>query len=68
MQFKIKRTGLFFAAVSALSMYGLNHSAIVYFVEQLFGANRCKNYKFKFHKHERDEVEMVMPMKKKRQD
>ena len=49
----------YFAGVNGLSMFGLSHSAVVYLVEQLFGAQTCKNYNFKYHHYEREEVEEV---------
>ena len=48
-----------YAAVSGVSMFGLNHDAVVYLVEQLFGVQNCRNYKFQFHDYELAELEEV---------
>ncbi|CAI9554324.1 unnamed protein product, partial [Staurois parvus] len=40
---------LSFAGVNALKMLGIIHDAVVFLVEQLYGANRCRRYKFRFH-------------------
>ncbi|KAM5131789.1 histone-lysine N-methyltransferase 2A [Mantella aurantiaca] len=40
---------LSFAGVNALKMLGIIHEAVVFLVEQLYGANRCRRYKFRFH-------------------
>ncbi|XP_018421638.1 PREDICTED: histone-lysine N-methyltransferase 2A [Nanorana parkeri] len=40
---------LSFAGVNALKMLGILHDAVVFLVEQLYGANRCRRYKFRFH-------------------
>ena len=50
---------LSFSGVSGLSMFGLNHSATVYLVEQLFGAHKCRNYSFKYHHYEHDSEDEV---------
>ncbi|XP_072140062.1 histone-lysine N-methyltransferase 2A isoform X6 [Mobula birostris] len=41
-----------FSAVNGLKMLGISHDAVVFLIEQLYGAKRCKNYSFKFHKHQ----------------
>ncbi|XP_059812872.1 histone-lysine N-methyltransferase 2A isoform X3 [Hypanus sabinus] len=41
-----------FSAVNGLKMLGISHDAVVFLIEQLYGAKRCKNYNFKFHKHQ----------------
>uniref|UniRef100_A0A4W3HIR4 [histone H3]-lysine(4) N-methyltransferase n=1 Tax=Callorhinchus milii TaxID=7868 RepID=A0A4W3HIR4_CALMI len=38
--------------VNGLKMLGISHDAVVFLIEQLYGAKRCKNYSFKFHKHQ----------------
>ena len=40
-------------------MFGLTHSATVFLTEQLFGAQSCRNYSFKYHAYERDEYDEV---------
>ena len=34
--------------LSGLAMFGLDHDAIVYLIEQLYGANNCTNYRFRY--------------------
>ncbi|XP_043532436.1 histone-lysine N-methyltransferase 2A isoform X3 [Chiloscyllium plagiosum] len=41
-----------FSAINGLKMLGISHDAVVFLIEQLYGAKRCKNYSFKFHKHQ----------------
>lgn len=41
-----------FAGINGLKMLGISHDAVVFLIEQLYGAKRCKNYSFKFHKHQ----------------
>uniref|UniRef100_A0A4W3HIQ9 [histone H3]-lysine(4) N-methyltransferase n=1 Tax=Callorhinchus milii TaxID=7868 RepID=A0A4W3HIQ9_CALMI len=41
-----------FSGVNGLKMLGISHDAVVFLIEQLYGAKRCKNYSFKFHKHQ----------------
>ncbi|KAG8434544.1 hypothetical protein GDO86_012790 [Hymenochirus boettgeri] len=41
---------LSFAGVSGLRMLGIIHDAVVFLVEQLYGASRCHSYKFRFHR------------------
>ncbi|XP_041470400.1 uncharacterized protein LOC121419962 [Lytechinus variegatus] len=43
---------LSFDGVKGMKMLGITHEAIIYLLEQLYGAGNCHNYKFKFHKHE----------------
>ena len=43
-------TALLPAGVNGLKMFGLNHDVIVYLIEQLNGANKCRKYRFKYHK------------------
>ncbi|XP_059814282.1 histone-lysine N-methyltransferase 2A-like isoform X3 [Hypanus sabinus] len=40
-----------FSAINGQKMLGISHDAVVFLIEQLYGAKRCKNYSFKFHKH-----------------
>lgn len=52
-----------YAGVNGLNMFGLNHDAVVYLVEQLFGVQNCRNYKFQFHNYELAELEEVSKVK-----
>nr|XP_008121074.2 PREDICTED: LOW QUALITY PROTEIN: histone-lysine N-methyltransferase 2A [Anolis carolinensis] len=52
---------LSFAGVSGLRMLGLLHDAVVFLVEQLYGAKHCHNYKFRFHKPEETKEPPVNP-------
>ena len=47
------------AGIGGSSMFGLTHSATVFLTEQLFGAQSCRNYSFKYHAYERDEYDEV---------
>lgn len=48
-----------YAGVNGLSMFGLSHDAVVYLIEQLYGARNCRNYKFLFNDYEPVELEEV---------
>ncbi|XP_069750876.1 histone-lysine N-methyltransferase 2A isoform X4 [Narcine bancroftii] len=41
-----------FSGINGLKMLGISHDAVVFLIEQLYGAKRCRNYSFKFHKHQ----------------
>ncbi|XP_058866189.1 histone-lysine N-methyltransferase 2A-like isoform X1 [Acipenser ruthenus] len=43
---------LSFEGVNGLRMLGVIHDAVVFLIEQLYGAKHCRNYKFRFHKPE----------------
>ncbi|KAK6172193.1 hypothetical protein SNE40_015908 [Patella caerulea] len=45
------------AGINGLSMFGVSHRAVVYHVEQLYGAGHCRNYHFKYHSHDITEDE-----------
>ncbi|XP_069057249.1 histone-lysine N-methyltransferase 2B isoform X2 [Pleurodeles waltl] len=47
-----------FTGMSGLRMLGLHHDAVIFLVEQLFGAERCRKYKFRFHQQEQVEEEL----------
>ncbi|XP_041091096.1 histone-lysine N-methyltransferase 2B-like [Polyodon spathula] len=49
---------LSFAGVSGVRMLGMLHDAVLFLVEQLFGANLCSRHKFCFHKQEDLEEEL----------
>lgn len=38
--------------MNGLRMLGIIHDAVVFLIEQLYGAKHCHNYKFRFHKPE----------------
>lgn len=48
-----------FAGVKGLHMFGLEHTSVAYFTEQLYGARYCHNYRFKFHNPPMFEYEEV---------
>ncbi|XP_053308604.1 histone-lysine N-methyltransferase 2A isoform X2 [Spea bombifrons] len=52
---------LSFSGVNGLRMLGIIHDAIVFLVEQLHGANRCRNYKFRFHRPAGEEEPPLNP-------
>ncbi|XP_030632215.1 histone-lysine N-methyltransferase 2A [Chanos chanos] len=43
---------LSFDGVNGLKMLGVLHDAVVFLLEQLYGARHCRNYRFRFHKPE----------------
>ncbi|KAI5620822.1 histone-lysine N-methyltransferase 2A isoform X1 [Silurus asotus] len=43
---------LSFDGVNGLRMLGIVHDAVVFLLEQLYGARYCRNYRFRFHKPE----------------
>ncbi|XP_058867119.1 histone-lysine N-methyltransferase 2B-like isoform X1 [Acipenser ruthenus] len=49
---------LSFAGVSGVQMLGMVHDAVLFLVEQLFGASLCSRHKFCFHKQEDLEEEL----------
>ncbi|XP_075696252.1 histone-lysine N-methyltransferase 2A isoform X2 [Rhinoderma darwinii] len=52
---------LSFAGVNALRMLGVIHDAVVVLVEQLYGANKCRSYKFRFHRPAGEEEPPINP-------
>lgn len=49
---------LSYAGISGRTMFGLDHDAVVYLIEQLYGALHChRNYKFRFHKYDLDQAD-----------
>ena len=42
------------SGLDGLALFGLNHPAVVYLIEQLYGAHNCTNYRFKYHLYEQD--------------
>ncbi|XP_078511541.1 histone-lysine N-methyltransferase 2B isoform X2 [Lissotriton helveticus] len=47
-----------FTGMSGLRMLGLHHDAVIFLVEQLFGSELCRKYKFRFHQQEQVEEEL----------
>ncbi|CAN2387877.1 histone H3-K4 dimethylation [Pristimantis euphronides] len=52
---------LSFAGVNGLKMLGIIHDAVVFLVEQLYGANKCRTYKFRFHRPAGEEEPPINP-------
>ncbi|XP_073441374.1 histone-lysine N-methyltransferase 2A isoform X2 [Dendrobates tinctorius] len=52
---------LSFAGVNGLRMLGIIHNAVVFLVEQLYGANKCRSYKFRFHRPAGEEEPPINP-------
>ncbi|XP_072282353.1 histone-lysine N-methyltransferase 2B isoform X2 [Pyxicephalus adspersus] len=50
----------FSAGLSGSRMLGVQHDAVLFLLEQLTGAERCRGYKFHFHPQEVDEEELVV--------
>lgn len=49
------------SGVNGLKMLGVVHDAVVFLLEQLYGARHCRNYRFRFHKPEESEDPPVNP-------
>ncbi|XP_069460961.1 histone-lysine N-methyltransferase 2B isoform X2 [Ambystoma mexicanum] len=47
-----------FTGMTGVRMLGLHHDAVIFLIEQLFGAERCRKYKFRFHQQEQVEEEL----------
>ncbi|NP_001103749.1 histone-lysine N-methyltransferase 2A [Danio rerio] len=52
---------LSFDGVNGLKMLGVVHDAVVFLLEQLYGARHCRNYRFRFHKPEETDYLPVNP-------
>ncbi|XP_052063462.1 uncharacterized protein LOC127703085 isoform X2 [Mytilus californianus] len=39
------------ASVHGVNMFGVNHNAVLYLLEQLYGAQLCRNYKFRYQQY-----------------
>ncbi|VDI41524.1 histone-lysine N-methyltransferase MLL1 [Mytilus galloprovincialis] len=50
------------ASVHGVNMFGVNHNAVLYLLEQLYGAQLCRNYKFRYQQYTvtEDEEEPVV--------
>lgn len=51
---------LSFSGLSASRMLGVQHDAVLFLLEQLIGAERCRGYKFLFHPQEVEEEELLI--------
>lgn len=49
------------SGVNGLKMLGVVHDAVVFLLEQLYGARHCRNYRFRFHKPEESKDPPVNP-------
>lgn len=47
------------AGINGAAMLGLTHSAVTFLTEQLFGAQKCHKYNFKYHHYEQDSDDEV---------
>ncbi|XP_072548211.1 histone-lysine N-methyltransferase 2A [Salminus brasiliensis] len=52
---------LSFDGVNGLRMLGVVHDAVVFLLEQLYGARYCRNYRFRFHKPEEVDEPPINP-------
>ncbi|XP_028820657.1 histone-lysine N-methyltransferase 2A isoform X2 [Denticeps clupeoides] len=52
---------LSFDGVNGLRMLGVLHDAVVFLLEQLYGARYCQNYRFRFHKPDEPDEPPVNP-------
>ncbi|XP_051962906.1 LOW QUALITY PROTEIN: histone-lysine N-methyltransferase 2A-like [Xyrauchen texanus] len=52
---------LSFDGVNGLKMLGVVHDAVVFLLEQLYGARHCRNYRFRFHKPEEPDDPPINP-------
>ncbi|XP_042295332.1 histone-lysine N-methyltransferase 2B isoform X2 [Sceloporus undulatus] len=51
---------LSFAGMNGVRMLGMHHDAVIFLVEQLYGAKSCHKYKFRYHQHEGEEEELPL--------
>ncbi|XP_061453058.1 histone-lysine N-methyltransferase 2B isoform X2 [Rhineura floridana] len=51
---------LSFAGMNGVRLLGMHHDAIIFLVEQLYGAKACHKYKFRYHQHEGEEEELPL--------
>ncbi|XP_073426510.1 histone-lysine N-methyltransferase 2B isoform X2 [Dendrobates tinctorius] len=51
---------LSFSGLSGSRMLGVQHDAVLFLLEQLIGAERCRGYKFLFHPQEVEEEELLI--------
>lgn len=48
------------AGMNGVRLLGMHHDAIIFLVEQLYGAKACHKYKFRYHQHEGEEEELPL--------
>uniref|UniRef100_A0A8D0DL36 [histone H3]-lysine(4) N-methyltransferase n=2 Tax=Salvator merianae TaxID=96440 RepID=A0A8D0DL36_SALMN len=51
---------LSFAGMNGVRLLGMHHDAVIFLVEQLYGAKSCHKYKFRYHQHEGEEEELPL--------
>lgn len=51
------------SGVHGVNMFGVNHNAVLYLLEQLYGAQLCRNYKFRYQQYTVTEDEEVIVFK-----
>lgn len=51
---------LSFSGLSGSRMLGVQHDAVLFLLEQLIGAERCRGYRFLFHPQEVEEEELLI--------
>ncbi|XP_034972971.2 histone-lysine N-methyltransferase 2B isoform X1 [Zootoca vivipara] len=51
---------LSFAGMNGVRLLGMHHDAVIFLVEQLYGAKACHKYKFRYHQHEGEEEELPL--------
>lgn len=42
-----------------VQLFGVNYNSVVYLLEQLYGAQNCRNYNFKYHHYDIADLEEV---------
>uniref|UniRef100_A0A8C6XU44 [histone H3]-lysine(4) N-methyltransferase n=1 Tax=Naja naja TaxID=35670 RepID=A0A8C6XU44_NAJNA len=50
----------FLTGMNGVRMLGMHHDAVIFLVEQLYGAKACHKYKFRYHQHEGEEEELPL--------
>lgn len=40
-------------------LFGVNFNSVIYLLEQLFGAQNCRNYNFRYHQYDITDLEEV---------
>lgn len=50
----------FLAGMNGVRLLGMHHDAVIFLVEQLYGAKACHKYKFRYHQHEGEEEELPL--------
>ncbi|XP_061183956.1 histone-lysine N-methyltransferase 2A-like [Saccostrea echinata] len=48
---------LSFTSLDPTRLFGISYNPVVYLVEQLFGAQNCRNYNFKYHQYDMADLE-----------